>query len=196
MSNVLQLSDKIWITADLHFGHQKDFLWKPRGFSSSEEHDNVIVSNWNNVVKPNDTVYILGDLMLGNQDHGIEYLNKLNGFKRIILGNHDTITKITRYSTEIEHLLAIGYGAPLEYKKYRFFLSHYPTLTANYTNEKHIHNQVINLCGHSHVKDPFADWNKGIIYHCELDAHNNYPVALDKIIEDIKNKVENYEKEC
>ena len=31
--------------------------------------------------------------------------------------------------------------------------------------------------------------DKGIIYHCELDAHNCYPVCIDTIIEDIKNYI-------
>ena len=48
---------------------------------------------------------------------------------------------------------------------------------------------MISLCGHSHSQDAFADWDKGLIYHVELDAHNNFPVSIDSIIKDIKNKI-------
>lgn len=34
--------------------------------------------------------------------------------------------------------------------------------------------------------------NKGLIYHVDLDAHNCYPILIDNIIEDIKNKNEEH----
>ncbi len=76
---------KIWFTSDLHFGHNKEFLYKPRGFNSIEEHDETIINNFNSVVSNDDEVFILGDLMLVNNDNGIECLKKLNG-KKYILG--------------------------------------------------------------------------------------------------------------
>lgn len=39
------------------------------------------------------------------------------------------------------------------------------------------------------TQDKFQDFNKGLIYHVELDAHNNKPVLIDNIIEDIQNKI-------
>lgn len=45
---------------------------------------------------------------------------------------------------------------------------------------------MINLCGHAHTTNPFADMDKGLIYHVELDAHGCYPISIDDIIEDIK----------
>lgn len=36
---------KIWFTSDLHFGHNKSFLYEPRGFNSIEEHDATIIKN-------------------------------------------------------------------------------------------------------------------------------------------------------
>ena len=44
------MENKIWFTSDPHFGHQKEFLWGPRGFNSSLEHDEAIIQNWNSVV--------------------------------------------------------------------------------------------------------------------------------------------------
>jgi calcineurin-like phosphoesterase family protein len=81
-----------------------------------------------------------------------------------------------------------GYAMPLRYKHYEFFLSHYPTVTDHYKEGESLHNHVIDLCGHTHTDDRFADFDNGLIYHVELYAHDNRPVRIDQIIEDIKDK--------
>ena len=68
-------------------------------------------------------------------------------------------------------------------------MSHYPTITSNHDYNKPLNKRLINLCGHTHTKDKFADWDKGIIYHVELDAHNNTPVNIEEIIKDIEIKL-------
>ena len=35
----------IYFTSDLHFGDDKGFIYKPRGFNSIEDHDNTIIEN-------------------------------------------------------------------------------------------------------------------------------------------------------
>lgn len=60
-----------WFSSDLHFGHNKDFIYQARGFNSIEEHDKAIVDNWNSIVDEDDDVYLLGDLMLNSDDAGI-----------------------------------------------------------------------------------------------------------------------------
>ena len=42
----------IYFTSDLHIGHDRDFIWKERGFSSVEKHNEEILKRWNEVVKP------------------------------------------------------------------------------------------------------------------------------------------------
>ena len=65
------------------------------------------------------------------------------------------------------------------------YLSQYPTLTGNFDDAKK--GGTLNLCGHIHTFDKFLDTDKGAIYHCEMDAHNCYPILLDDVITDIKN---------
>ena len=38
--------EKIWITSDLHFGHDREFIWKARGFNSIEEMNETIIQKW------------------------------------------------------------------------------------------------------------------------------------------------------
>ena len=65
------MEKKIWLTSDTHFGHDRDFLYKPRGFKNIWDHDKTIIENWNNIIQPNDEVYHLGDVMLGNNEYGM-----------------------------------------------------------------------------------------------------------------------------
>ena len=50
----------IFLTSDLHFNHDREFVWKVRGFTSVQEMNETIVKNWNSVVNPDDDVYVLG----------------------------------------------------------------------------------------------------------------------------------------
>lgn len=177
---------KIFITSDLHFCHQKEFLYAPRGFSSVEDMNIAIVENWNRIVDEEDHVYILGDLMLNDNDRGMKLFNQLKGKKHIILGNHDTDARQALYR-DGRDVSEIVYATIIKYKKYHFYLSHYPTLTSNFDIDKSLKECFINLCGHTHTSNKFEDLNKGLIYHVELDAHECKPVLLDEIIEDLKN---------
>ena len=90
---------RIFITSDTHFGHDREFLYGPRGFSNIDDHDKAVIQNWNSVVQPDDTVYHLGDVMLNDNDHGMECLRQLNGTIIIVPGNHDTDTRLALYAT-------------------------------------------------------------------------------------------------
>lgn len=178
----------VYVTSDLHFGHNKDFLYAARGFKTIEEHDEAIIKNWNSIVTRSDTVIILGDLILNDNYGGIGKLRKLNGHKIILLGNHDTAAREELYEN-LWDAEVVGYGMPFKYDGYSFYLSHYPTICANRDVDKPLRCRTINLCGHVHTSDRWYNWNEGLIYHCELDAHGNKPVLIDSIIEEINAKL-------
>lgn len=79
----------IFFTSDLHLGHANVICHCNRPFASVEEMDETLIRNWNQRVKTNDTVYVLGDLMFRNQKPPEEYLDRLKGRKHLITGNHD-----------------------------------------------------------------------------------------------------------
>ena len=183
---------KIFVTSDLHFCHNRDFLYTPRGFNSIEEHDEAIIKLWNETVGENDTVFILGDLMLNDNVAGIDKLRRLNGHLFIVAGNHDGDSRIELYKDELPWKIdSVQYAYRLKYHGYNFFLTHYPTITGNFDDNKPLNRRTVNICGHSHVSDPFADWNKGTIFHAELDTNNNKPWLLDDIIKLMEDKVKN-----
>ena len=53
--------------------------------------------------------------------------------------------------------------------------------------------RILNLFGHTHSKEKFYQDNP-TMYNVALDAHNNTPVSIDQIIEDIKAKRDECEK--
>lgn len=53
--------------------------------------DEAIVRNWNRVVGDTDVVYHLGDVAMGDSSRWDEILKSLNGYKILVVGNHDRI---------------------------------------------------------------------------------------------------------
>lgn len=146
--------------------------------------NNTIVENWNSVVKPGDECYVLGDIMLNNNEIGMNLLRSLNGRIHIVTGNHDTAPRIKLYRSSW-NVVEIDKAIDLKYGGYHFHLTHYPTITSNFDDKKTLNHKILGICGHSHCKNKFIDMNKGIIYHVELDCQKNMPIEINQIIEDI-----------
>lgn len=182
----------IYFTSDYHFCHNKEFLYKPRGFDTIEEMNEAIVENHNKIINHNDDVYILGDLILNDNNMGLSLIQRLNGKIHIILGNHDTDNRIQLYQT-CDNVNSIAVAERLRYKKYHFLLSHYPSFTGNLQKES-LHQMTLNLYGHTHQKTNFFE-NYFFMYHVGVDSHNCYPISIDNIIEDIKEKKYQYEND-
>lgn len=180
---------KIFVTSDLHFGHDRQFIWGARGFNSIDEMNEALVERWNKIVTDEDHVYVLGDLMLGDNEKGIDCLTQLNGILHIVLGNHDTSNRQKIYR-EIPQVDEIAWAIMLPYQKYHFFMTHFPCMTGNLEKES-LKQMTLNLYGHTHQKDNFFE-DRPYMYHVGVDSHNGVPVLLDDIIQEMKDKV----KEC
>ena len=152
----------------------------------------AIVGNHNAIVKDEDDVYVLGDLMLGDNEYGLQMIKSLKGKLHIILGNHDTDTRIKLYE-QLPNVVEITYAKVIKVGKQHYFLCHYPTMTANY-DDKPYHNHMINLYGHTHQQTNFYN-NNPFMYHVGVDSHDCYPVSIEQINEDIHDKVNELYKE-
>lgn len=88
------MSYNIFFTSDTHFSHDNMVKFidydgsRVRPFDTAEECDELMIQNWNKVVKPNDKVYFLGDLAF-NRNKADKILSRLLGRKCMIRGNHD-----------------------------------------------------------------------------------------------------------
>ena len=166
--------------------HKAEFLWRPRGFNSVDEMNEAIIENWNSVVKPEDIVYNLGDSIMSDNEKGVELYKKLNGTSFMIWGNHCTDNK-KNLLAEHCHIVGGWYAWLIKYNKLSIYMSHYPTLTANY-DEKHFSQHVINLHGHVHSRTPWIDLRNPFMYDVGMDAHKCTPVHIDEIITDIRQR--------
>lgn len=78
-----------YYTSDLHFGHKNVLKFDDRPFSDVDEMDRCLIESWNNRVREEDTVYILGDFCYRSSRTAKWYLQQLKGQKILIIGNHD-----------------------------------------------------------------------------------------------------------
>lgn len=148
------------------------------------------VHKWNITVDNDDDVYILGDLMLGDKSN-IEFIKRLKGKIHIVLGNHDTPTREAMYK-ELPNVIEIAWAIKLDYRKYHFYMSHFPTLTGNLEKE-YLQQMTLNLYGHTHQNTNFYE-DRPYMFHVGVDSHNGYPVLLDTVIIQMKNKVDECKK--
>ena len=175
-----------------HFNHNREFIYKPRGFQLVKEMNEAIIERHNSIVGIDDDVYVLGDLCLGGAESleaNRELISRMNGKLHVILGNHDTPTRIAMYQ-ELPNVVEVVYATMIHYRGYHFFLSHYPCMTGNLEKET-LKQCTINLYGHTHQQNNFFE-DRPYMYHVGVDSHNCYPVLLDDAIEHMKLKV----KEC
>lgn len=161
----------IWLISDTHFNHANIIRYCNRPFSSVEEMNEVMVENWNKVVKPGDKVYHLGDVVMGSLDGFPELWARLNGSKRLILGNHDDVFYLGRggFFKKIS-LWRVWNDKPI-------LLTHVPI------HEDSIHERVaqaggVNIHGHIHEKpSPPGP------YKCVCVEQTNYtPVNIEEVL--------------
>lgn len=80
----------VFFTSDQHWGHAAILNMAARPFDTVEQMDASMLEAWNSVVRPPDTVWFLGDLAHGLEQHKLDRLfRRLHGTKRLIQGNHD-----------------------------------------------------------------------------------------------------------
>lgn len=171
---------KIWLSSDLHLFHDQDFIWKNRGFNSVKEMNEAIIENFNSKISDEDTVYLLGDMMLNcAAEAGLKLLSQIKGKKYLAYGNHDTDSRIQAYKESgVFEDIQMGYRLRNNYATY--ILTHYPTVVSNYGET-----DVVNLHGHTHSTEKFEN-ELYYLYHVGIDAHNNFPVELTEINKDIE----------
>jgi calcineurin-like phosphoesterase family protein len=168
----------IFLMSDQHFGHKNILNFKRRDgitplrlFDSSEEMDEHMVDCHNKVVKPNDKIYMLGDLAMNKKF--LPILDRLNGEKILIKGNHDqdSLAVYAKYFKDVRasHQLA-GH-----------ILTHIPIHSNSLSRWKK------NLHGHLHADvvgdlDTDGIWQPDHRYVCLSVEHTNYfPIALEDI---------------
>lgn len=167
-------NSKIYLIADPHFNHKNIIKYCNRPFSSVDEMNQVLIKNWNNTVKKEDRIFVLGDFCLSGKDKIIEIGKQLNGRKTLILGNHDSASIKTYYEAGFE--MVSKYPIFLE----GFLLSHEPIPDCRFINiHGHIHNKSIEEIDYLYL-DKMPEL-KELYYNVGVDINNFRPVSFKDI---------------
>ena len=168
----------VWFISDTHFDHENILkfayddgsLIRP-GFASVKHMNEYMVDMWNECVKPGDKIYHLGDVTFKYGEAWRLIAERLNGRKRLLLGNHDQLkgTNLDRYFEKVELWRVFGAEG--------FICSHVPMHISNFR-----HKVVLNVHGHIHQNDS-PDQN---YFNVCVEKTGYRPVHMDTILERVK----------
>lgn len=167
----------IFFCADHHFGHKNILNFKNwdgsslrPDFKDCEHMDEVMVERHNDVVRPEDRVYFLGDVSMGKR--GLEYLSRMRGRKVLIKGNHDkeSVNTYMKYFDDIRG----------SHQFDGIILTHIPI------HPQSLGRWGVNVHGHLHSNRVLVDevLSKEIDtrYFCVSMEHIDYrPISLDEL---------------
>ena len=173
-----------FLISDTHFGHEKTCtVFKRedgsplRPFASGEEMDEEMVRRWNDRVRPKDKVYHLGDVVINRRF--LHILDRLNGDKVLIKGNHD-IFRMEDYYPRFRDIR--GYHV-----LNGMILSHVPVHTDS------IERFGTNIHGHLHANRVMKiTWGGARTeidprYHNVCVEHTDYaPISLEEVYDRIR----------
>lgn len=164
-----------YFISDLHFGHANIIKLCKRPFKDIDEMNEAMIANWNKKVHKNDNVYIIGDLFFRMADNPAVILDRLNGNKYLIKGNHDKtwIKKVDldKYFKIVTDIYTFNDG------KRKLTLCHYPMMDFE---GKYL------IYGHIHAnKDDFY-WellsSMDNALNAGADIHEFTPVTFDELV--------------
>lgn len=91
----------IYFTSDPHYWHENAIKHSNRPFKDVNEMNEGLIRNWNDIVRPEDTVYCLGDFSLAYRP--VEIVTpRLMGTKYLVPGNHDFCHSYNKKSRDPE----------------------------------------------------------------------------------------------
>lgn len=170
----------LFAVADLHLGHKNIMKFCPdsRPFSSVEEMNEAIINRHNSLVSPEDTTYMLGDIAFCSGSEAARMLNRMNGKKILIIGNHDKANlkqpSFRAAFEEIHDYLSIRIHT---FDNLKVCMMHYPVAVLD---ERHY--GAIHLHGHVHGKPSGVS---GRIKDVGLDTNNCYPYRLEDVVKEM-----------
>lgn len=173
---------KTWITSDLHFGHKNIMTFCPQTrarFNNDVAYmNNAMVEEWNAKVQFGDCVYILGDVAFMSGSDAGRMVNRLNGTKILIRGNHDrkTLKDATFFNAfaEVHEYLDINYDG------HKIVMFHYPIAEWDQMHRGALH-------FHGHLHGGVSGLEKYRAMDVGMDSTGEICVSMEYAIGRIKN---------
>ncbi len=167
----------IYFIADTHFGHENVIKFCDRPFACADEMNEALISNWNERVNGNDTVYIIGDMFFRCREPE-SILKRLRGKKHLIVGNHDTewMSKVDtdKYFRSVNLMFEMTDGA------HAITLCHYPLLSWKHQMRSFM------IHGHIHNNTDMDFWpllvSRENVLNAGVDINGFRPVTFNELI--------------
>lgn len=143
-----------WFTSDLHLGHARvrDLVpLRGESFSDLDHMNTELVRRWNERVLPDDVVYCLGDMVMGQREKTLPMLSRLNGRKLLVMGNHDYCWP---------HLWKTSQAEKAQRWKdayWPYFKGLFTEISMPLSDGTHVHMHHFPYLGDSHAEDRYAD---------------------------------------
>lgn len=172
----------IWVTSDTHFSHKNIIEYCNRPFKDTYHMNETLVKNWNECVKPDDTIIHVGDVCMNSLETIDEYMPRLCMGKYSILcaGNHDQGKRhklLEKYFDEV-------YDKPFTvyyHNAKAFLIVHNP----EDVRDIELLDCEYLLYGHVHDNAPTGYDKETCSFHVGVDTNNYRPVDLDEICRQI-----------
>lgn len=163
-----------FISSDHHFFHKNILQYQAltRPFADVAEMNEQLVIRHNEVVKPNDEVYFLGDFGFAPPKKLEPFLARMNGTKYFIFGNHDGSMRNEHMK---KHFVWMRNYAEIKHEGSSFILFHYPIFSWN-----KMHHGAYHLYGHTHGQIPHLYHGRSM--DIGVDTNECYPYNFDDII--------------
>jgi len=137
--------EKVWFVSDTHFSHKNILKFCPntRQGKDYEEHDEILIRNWQQQVQPQDRVYMLGDIFFCDAVRARSIMRRLPGQKHLVYGNHDKVIQTNKDLRDMFESVADYKELAIDGQKIVLF--HFPQMEWN-----RMHHGAFCLFGHVH----------------------------------------------
>ena len=171
---------RIFLWGDQHFGHKNIISFCDRPYPNTELMNECLVGNHNKVVEPNDTCIFMGDIAFLPDNKANQYLRRMNGYKILIVGNHDIHhDKLKNLEFDEIHVLYV-----IDMWDVNMVLTHYPMFNLPYP--------YINVHGHTH--DKRVNCPQHINVACDDAMMKYHPILLNDVYDVAKTRLNSYEQ--
>ncbi len=160
---------KVWIWSDQHFSHKNIIAFSQRPYEDVEQMNEYMIANYNDYVGENDICIWVGDVGFKGTTHINELLEQCNGYKILVVGNHDfNGKKLRNLNFDETHLIYT-----IDYPDISLVLTHYPMFNVPWP--------WVNVHGHMHIyPNPDTGHPSHINVNCEVQAYR--PILLDEVV--------------
>lgn len=175
---------KVFFVSDYHFYHELALKRSRKIFSSVAEMNEEMIKRHNSKVLEDDDVYILGDIIVCDEEEIEEKLEKtigkLNGKLHLIIGNHDY--KYIENPAFRKYFLSIDEAKLIRHDNKWIMLCHYPILMWYRKNKGAYH-----VFGHMHNEQVTKEYNilreeERALNAC-VEVNDYEPCELEELID-------------